>query len=111
MKHAGELDTQLTIQRATRTSDGGGGFTESWATLYTVWARLEAMTGDEVLHADRVQAQQRYKVTVRAQEVPALRASDRVLWGTIALNIRSLPDPGRGLWRELICEAGVGTHG
>lgn len=106
------LSERVTIQRAVRTSDGAGGFTQAWGTLYTVWAAIEGQSGDELLRAERVQAQQQYKVRVRAAEVPDLRPSDRLVWGTMLLNIRALPVVARGqLWRELICEAGVGGSG
>lgn len=110
-RHAGELQEQITVQRAVRTSDGAGGFAQAWGTLYTLWCKVEAQSGDELLRAERVQAQQRYKITVRANEAPDLRASDRVVWNGSPLNIRALPEVGRSLWRELICEAGVGGSG
>lgn len=42
-----KLDKRLTLQTVTRTSDSQGGYTDTWATLATVWGQLKPVKGFE----------------------------------------------------------------
>jgi SPP1 family predicted phage head-tail adaptor len=42
-----KMDKRLVIQSISRTSDDQGGYTESWATLATVWGQLKPVKGYE----------------------------------------------------------------
>ena len=50
----GKLRQRLTIERKTRTDDGGGGATIVWDEVAEVWGVVEAFTGKETIAADRV---------------------------------------------------------
>ena len=57
MSNAGRLTERITLQRATRTADGGGGTTQSWSTLATVWAEAKPRGGREGLTEGRIAAE------------------------------------------------------
>jgi head-tail adaptor len=46
------MDTSIHVQAVTRTSDGAGGFTETWATVATVNGNLAQPTGQMMQNYD-----------------------------------------------------------
>lgn len=81
--------------------DGGGGSTETWADAVTVWARVEALAGQEAWQAMQVAASLSHRVTIRKR---AVTAQQRVKYGTNILLIRSVRPDERDEYRELLCE-------
>lgn len=62
---AGDLRTPLVLQDPIRTSNGSGGFTTTWQSVATVWAKvLLAGGGDRDEGAQRV-SRRRYQITMR----------------------------------------------
>lgn len=100
---AGKLNKRVTIQQVTRTSDGGGGYTEAWAALATVWANVEPQSGSERWTAGQQGAGVEWQVTIRYRDdvTPLMR----VLYGSKVLNIRAVMDPdARSERLVLVCE-------
>ena len=48
-----ELRHRLTLEQLERVSDDGGGFTESWVEVATLWCDLRPLAGSETVEADR----------------------------------------------------------
>lgn len=87
---AGKLRERVTIQTVTRTSDGGGGFTEAWANTATVWARVEPLTGREAFEAMQVASTMSHRVVIRKRTVTP---QQRVIWKGKTLRINAVrPD-------------------
>lgn len=102
---AGRLNKRVTIQSLTRTSDGGGGFTEAWAAIDngTVWAAVEPLNGRERFEAQQTQANLSYRVTIRYRS--DVTAQMQVLYGSKTLPINAVLNPAeRGEMLELLCE-------
>lgn len=60
------MDKQVTIQTvASRTPDGGGGYTEIPGELATVWASVEPLEGREQLIAMQTGIQRPHRFTMR----------------------------------------------
>lgn len=59
------MDKRVSIQAVTQTSDGQGGFTESWTTSATVWASIEPLKGWERMQAMQVQTPVTHKLVMR----------------------------------------------
>ena len=101
---AGELDTALVLEARTRVPDGGGGWTESWAPLGTIWARMRAGRGREDEIGARPHGEVSHRVTVRSAPVGSPRrprADQRFLAGARVLDILAVAEaPERGF---LIC--------
>lgn len=51
MTRPGERDRQIVLQYPTRVSDGMSGFTVTWNTAATVWAKMSTMRSDESINA------------------------------------------------------------
>jgi len=61
----GRLRHRVTIQSATNTSDGMGGYTEAWGNLDTVWAAIEPFKGDERYEVQKLEADLSHKIILR----------------------------------------------
>jgi head-tail adaptor len=60
------LTRMLTLEAPSRTPDGAGGFTETWAALGTLWAEVTPGTGREAELSELPVATVPLKITVRA---------------------------------------------
>ena len=60
-----DLRCRVNVNRWTPAQDAIGGVTGTWATLYTVWAYIEAWKGREVYRAERTEGQVYNRVVVR----------------------------------------------
>jgi len=104
------LREPVTFQRKTRTANGRGGFTETWAEISGAPTRghMKALSGSERLMADRVDATTRNRLVVRY--FSGLREEDRVLIRNRTYNIRFLNNVEfRDRWLEIDLDGGVAT--
>ncbi|MDW3204573.1 MAG: phage head closure protein [Alphaproteobacteria bacterium] len=107
---AGSLDQRVAVQRETRVADGYGGAAVSWSTQATVWARVEAVRGQERVIADQDRGVVGYRITARNAGVWAgVTAADRLVWAGVVLNVRGAPAAGRAAYRTIEAESGVNT--
>ena len=102
----GELNQRITIERKTRTPDGGGGYTETWTETAEVWALVRPMSGQERSHAQQAQTRANYLIVVRSG-LDVLE-TDRIVWQGYRLNIRFIKRRGpRPLYLEIEAEMGA----
>ena len=104
--YRGKLRHTIQLQSKTRTSDGMGGFSTEWATYATVKAFVETKPGKEVVIADRLDASQVIRATIRYRD--SVNETDRVIYKGKAHNIRSVSNiEGQDKWLLLDMERGV----
>ena len=104
---AGSLRDQVQIQAATSSGDGAGGAIKTWSTFATVWAAITPISGGEAFAQGLARNTQFYRVTIRFRS--DVSAANRIMWGTLPLNIRSASDPDRrGEALVMTVESGVG---
>ena len=60
-----DLRHRLTLEQLNRVTDEGGGFTESWVTVATLFADLRPTGGAEPFGADRLAGSVSHEVTLR----------------------------------------------
>ncbi|RMF07844.1 MAG: head-tail adaptor protein [Alphaproteobacteria bacterium] len=72
---AGALRHRLVLEQAVRVDDGGGGASESWQAVATLWAALRPLPGAETVEAGRLSGRRRIEVTMRYRSgvSPAMR--------------------------------------
>jgi len=88
---AGQLRHRITIERATLTQNAFGEQVQTWATLATVWARVEPITGKERFAALQTQSDVDSRILCRYYStLAALAANDRITWGSKTYDIRSV---------------------
>jgi head-tail adaptor len=105
MGKAGAMDQRVTLRRLARTPDGGGGVTEAWADLATVWAAVSFKGAREGLDEGRVNASQMTTFEIYARDVTEL---DGLVWNGDFYNIRTVRRYGeRNLMMWLDAERGV----
>jgi SPP1 family predicted phage head-tail adaptor len=97
----GEMNQRVQILAQTRAPDGGGGYSESWNAVATVWADVEPRTGDNVFAADALQSRVEHRLTIRRNA--AVLVGMRAVAGTLTLAIQAILDDG-GPLITLICE-------
>lgn len=95
---AGMLRSLITLERATSTPDGEGGFTDTWAQDPPggVWAHVKPMSGSERWFADRITPGNRYRFVVRfrgdANGAPYYSAKDRIVYNGRTYGIEAVVD-------------------
>ena len=109
MADAGAKDQPITLQRKTRTPDGGGGFIDDWADFATtpdVWANVIAKAGREGLDEGRTNATFTVLFTIyNRSDVTEL---DRIVWQGVTYNIRGIRREGEQAL-DLVIEAERGV--
>jgi len=83
----GKLNRRVKIQEETRTTDGAGGFTRTWATIATVWGKLTPMSGREALDAAQQTNMQKFALKIRYRT--GVSTAKRVLISDDVYNIRN----------------------
>ncbi len=71
----GALRHRLILEQAVRGDDGGGGVTESWVEVATLWGAIHPLTGGERNKADRIAGDLTHEIIIRYRNdiIPAMR--------------------------------------
>lgn len=100
---AGQLTRRIRIERVQRTRLAGGGATEEWVPVATVWARVEPMRGLERFASDQTSSRVTHQVTIRHRS--GITPQMRVVLGDRIFTVRSVLNPEeRGEVLRLECE-------
>lgn len=106
------MNKRLAIQAVTQTADGQGGWTETWATVATVWASIEPVKGWEKMQAAQMETPVTHNVTMRYRS--GVTTKHRILYGTRIFDIKEcLNDKEEGVVLKLKALEldGVGLEG
>ncbi len=99
----GKLRHRVTLEQPVDTDDGAGGLTRAWTDVATLWARIEPLSADERVAAERIEAAADTRITVRwrADVTSAMRFS----FGARVFEIRGLTDrEERHRFLDCLCE-------
>ncbi len=103
----GQLRKRVAIQAESSTPDGAGGYTLGWATVATVWADINPVTGNEAFVAQHLEGHITHRITLRWQSGVTITSDMRVLYGSRLFNIHAvLNNDERNQWIELLVEEG-----
>lgn len=92
----------LVVERNTPVSDGQGGFTDSWATLFHAWAEVTPQTGTEVFRSDKQTAIKSARFVFRWDTRIAL--TDRLYYEEEYYHITYIREMGRREGVEVLAE-------
>jgi SPP1 family predicted phage head-tail adaptor len=101
----GSLRHRVTLQTPTSAADGDGGYTDTWATLVTVWASVVPATARDLERAvaGTVQSSATHLVTIRY--LAGVTTKTRVLFGTRTLQVTGVQNPEeRNISLVLVCQ-------
>lgn len=101
---AGLIRRRVTVQRYSTTPNALGEAIESWTTLYSAWASVEAVTASERFASGSQQelATVTHRVTLRYRDDKTVGPKDRISYDGKAFDIESAIDPD-GRRRETVC--------
>lgn len=98
----GDLRHRVTLQYATRVTDGMGGNTVSWNTVAEVWAAVWPTSASSRLTAGQDASEITHRVHMRYRPDP--RASWRLKFGDRYLTVLSIVNPNeKGTMLDLLC--------
>lgn len=91
MSSSGQKQKLVTIQKATRSADGQGGYTTAWTPRCVVWAHERQLSGREALAAQQIQAvlSSVWEINYR-QDVSV---KDRLIFEARTVQIEAVIDP------------------
>lgn len=74
-------DSMCVVERKTEVSDGAGGTTLTWSTLYdALQCAVVPMSGNEVVEAQRLNYEATHNVFLRYSDAPDIKSDDRILF-------------------------------
>lgn len=92
----GKMRTRVAFQREVNTSDGAGGNTVTWETVYTVWGEFNPVSQRESLQAGRLEALTSGTLTVRSStDTRVVTEQWRAYFDSTPFQIRSIINPDR----------------
>lgn len=98
----------VTVERATESADGFGGYTPSWATQATIHCLIETTGGNEELEGGRLEPTETVILTCHYRS--DLLASDRLNIGSEYYNITRIENVDRrSRFLRIYAETGVRT--
>ena len=98
-----DLRHRLTLEQLQREDDDGGGFTESWVEVATLFADLRPVGGSENVEADRLAGRVTHEVSLRyragVQPAMRFRQGGRLFHIVSVINVEE-----RNRWLTCLCE-------
>ena len=97
----GDLNKQITLQQQTKTADGGGGWTVSWADVATVWAAIWPVSAGDVVQANATAMVISARIRIRYRST--FKGSWRIKFGNRYFSVVSVLNPSeRNEWLDLM---------
>lgn len=103
-----ELRHRIAIQKRTQSPDGLGGFSESWITFASTWAKISPTSARERFFSEKLEHNITHKITIRYRS--GISPDMRIQFGTRIFKINGIINPEeRNIWLDLLCEEGAGS--
>lgn len=103
----GSLRHRVAIQTRTDVADGMGGKTSSWATVATVWAKIEPLSAREQFFAGKTDHRITHRITMRPRTITH---AQRLVFGARTFQIHGVRElEERNRWVVVDCEEGVAS--
>jgi SPP1 family predicted phage head-tail adaptor len=83
----------LELKRPTKSADGVGGFTESWVSQGFFYGRLNPISSEERIIADKKWAEATHNIYAYPMDV---RENDRIIWGSWTFDVIGILNPSEG---------------
>ena len=90
LSRAGRRRDYVAIQSATATADGQGGYTTTWATVQSEWARAVVQSQSRVLEQGGIKYKTAVEVTIRKRTDYTLSTDHRIVWNSTNYTIHSV---------------------
>ncbi|HSQ97991.1 MAG TPA: phage head closure protein [Rickettsiales bacterium] len=90
-KFIDRLNKRIVIQEKSNTSDGFGGYEESWSDLKTLWAEIKPISNFDDFEANQIGERISYIITIRYYD--SLTTQHRIKYGDRIFNIIGIINP------------------
>lgn len=98
----GRLRHQLILEQPVRTPDGGGGTSESWSTVATLWAAIISTGGTENFDVDALTGRISHEIVLRYR--PGIEPAMRLRLGARVFEIAAVINiDERNRWTRCLC--------
>lgn len=98
----GRLRHRLSLERASRTADGGGGAAEDWITIAQLWGQIRPTGGDEIVDSDGLSGRISHEITLRYRT--GIGPAMRLISGSRRFEIVAVIDiDERRCWLKCLC--------
>lgn len=106
--NASSFDKRVELQSISRVSDGGGGYTDSWATDKSIWCSISPANGYEKFQASQTETPITHKIKCRYDS--DITTAKRLKYGSRLFNIKeALNVEERNAYMMLTVEEGTMT--
>jgi|TARA_Y100000114_G_C11730800_1_gene313451 SPP1 family predicted phage head-tail adaptor len=103
--HVGNMRHRINLKRATNTTDTGGGMTQSFSTLKTLFASVKPISGKELYRHGKLEESVTHEIMIRYRS--DINTSDKILFDSREFNIRHIRNlDERKRYMLLICTEG-----
>ena len=86
----GKMRSLVSLQHRTKTTDGAGGWTNTWTQYAKVWAWIKPLSGSETLTSMQLENPVTHRIYIRYRS--DMLESDRIVHRSRNFNIRSILD-------------------
>lgn len=86
--------SQIAIQAKTRVDEGGGSFSETWATSATIDAVIYPTSASEAIEAQRLNVKTSHTLYYKAEDYSTLSNADRIVFESRNFNVQAVINPG-----------------
>ena len=101
--HIGALRHRLILEAPERTDDNGGGVTQTWSEIATLWASIKPLGGLELFEKDRLTGRLTHEIRIRyrtgVRPEMRFRQTGRVFQILAAIDLDE-----RRRWLRCLCE-------
>lgn len=102
MLHAGEMRERITIQVPSATRTAGGAARLGWKDAATVWAKVNSLSGREVLQSMQANVIVTHRIYMRF--LPDVNAETRILWRGQTLEVVVALPKNKRSELEVLCK-------
>lgn len=106
MTSIGRMRYRVALQSPTNTRDAGGGVSQSYKTINTIWADIVPQKGSETYRQGKTTEKITHKITIR--KLPNVNTRNRISYDSRLFAIKNVINlDERGRFLQLLCEEGV----
>jgi SPP1 family predicted phage head-tail adaptor len=100
--NAGRFDELVELWSYTVENNSYGEPIKTWSKYEDAWARVEAISGSEIVSADKREHQQLYNITIRYNS--SVSVYDQIKYNGIMHKIMTITEIDRKMYLRLYCE-------
>lgn len=91
LSRVGAMRERVDIYSQSQTINNAGEIATSWAIVATTWGRMEPLSANQIVLANRDDAQRIYKLTIRYRT--DITTNSRVIWRSRKFDVEGILDP------------------